>query len=350
MARQKKTRAKTRKQYINPTSIAVSVATVVGLLILVGVAWMNAELRPVSSDTTEKLVRISQKGTKQLAVQLKGEGLIRNVTAFRLLVKTQMALGKCPAPKAGYYDLSPSMSSDAILDLLCAGKVAKRRVTFPEGFTVKQMSGRVAEKLDVPAAEFDRSARGAALQRALPFRLPRGSLEGYLFPTTYDLPVGEKASFIVSEMVATFNEVFYKPNQAAIAGSKLKLRDLVTLASLVEREARVPKERPVIAGVLMNRLNKGMRLQCDATVQYALGNHKARLTYADLKVDSPYNTYLHAGLPPGAICNPGLDCLMAALRPASVPYLFYVARPNGTHVFTETYAQHLAAIKQVRGR
>jgi len=106
----------------------------------------------------------------------------------------------------------------------------------------------------------------------------------------------------------------------------------------------------VIAGGLVNRLAKGMRLQCDATVQYALGDHKARLTYADLKVNSPYNTYLHAGLPPGAICNPGLDCLEAALKPAKVPYLFYVARANGTHVFTNTYEQHLAAIKQVRGR
>lgn len=349
MARHK-TRAKTRKQYVNPTSIAVSVATAVGLLILLGVGVMNAQLRPVSTDTTGKLVQIPQKGTKQLAALLKHERLIRSVTAFRLLAKTQMALGKCSAPKAGYYDLSPSMSSDAILDLICAGKVAKRKVTFPEGFTVKQMAERVEERLQLPAAEFEREARGSAVDRALPFSLPRGSLEGYLFPTTYDLPVGEKPAFVVSEMVASFNEFFYKPNQAAIEASKLKLKDIVTLASLVEREARVPKERPIIAGVLMNRLNKGMRLQCDATIQYALPDHRARLTYADLKVDSPYNTYLHAGLPPGAICNPGLDCLMAALKPASVPYLFYVARPNGTHVFTTTYEQHLGAIKQVRGR
>lgn len=349
MARHK-TRAKTRKQYVNPTSIAVSVATAVGLLILIGVVWMNAQLRPVSTDTTGKLVRVHQKGTKQLAKLLRHERLIRNVTAFRLLVKTQMALGKCPAPKAGYYDLSPSMSSEAILEVICAGKVAKRKVTFPEGFTVKQMGERVEEKLQVPATEFVRSARGTAVDRALPFSLPRGKLEGYLFPTTYSLPVGEKAGFIVSEMLASFNEFFYKPNRAAIEASDLKLMGIVTLASLVEREARVASERPVIAGVLVNRLNKGMRLQCDATVQYALGDHKARLMYADLKVDSPYNTYLHAGLPPGAICNPGLDCLMAALKPAKVPYLFYVARANGSHVFTETYAQHLAAIKQVRGR
>lgn len=136
MARHK-TRAKTRKQYVNPTSIAVSVATAVGLLILIGVVWMNTMLRPVSTDTTGKLVRVHQQGTKALAKLLKRERLIRNATAFRLLVKTQMALGKCPAPRAGYYDLSPSMSSEALLEVICAGKVAKRKVTFPEGFTVK---------------------------------------------------------------------------------------------------------------------------------------------------------------------------------------------------------------------
>lgn len=343
-------RRKNKKHLVNPTSIAVTVAGAVGLLILAGVAWMNAALRPVSRDTNSRLVRIDQRGTKALGRRLKHQGLIRNGTAFRLLAKTNMSLGKCPSPKAGYYDLSPSMSSEEILDRICAGKTAKRKVTFPEGFTVRQMGERLEEKLEVPAAEFAKAARGSAVQRALPFRLPSGSLEGYLFPTTYALPVGEKPAFVVSEMVASFNEFFFKPNRSAIAGSPLNLHEIVTLASLVEREARVAAERQMIAGVLVNRLNKGMRLQCDATVQYALGNHKARLTFADLKVDSPYNTYLHEGLPPGAICNPGLDCLMAALKPAKVSYLFYVARANGSHVFTRTYEEHLQAIKQVRGR
>ncbi|MGE5530524.1 MAG: endolytic transglycosylase MltG, partial [Bacteroidota bacterium] len=272
-------RRKSKKQLVNPTSIAVSVATAVGFIILASVVWMNAALRPVSHDTTTRLVKIDQRGTKALGMHLKREGLIRNGTAFRLLAKTNMALGKCPAPKAGFYDLSPSMSSEEILDRICAGKTAKRKVTFPEGFTLRQMGERLEERMQVPAAEFAKAARGSRVERALPFRLPPGSLEGYLFPTTYSLPVGEKPEFVVSEMVASFNEFFYKPNKAAIAASPLKLNEIVTLASLVEREARVASERPTIAGVLVNRLNKGMRLQCDASVQYALGNHKARLTF-----------------------------------------------------------------------
>lgn len=341
---------KSKKQIVNPTSIAVTVATAVGLLILCGVVWINAELRPVSSDTTTRLVRVAPRGGAALSKQLKHEGLIRSAMAFRILTKTNTTLQCGSAPKAGYYDLSPSMSSEEILRRVCEGKTAKRKVTFPEGYTLKQMAGRLEANLEIPAADFLKAARGAEVDRKVPFSIPRGSLEGYLFPSTYNFPVGEKPSAVVGEMLAGFNERFAKPYHDRLHGTRLKLHEIVTLASLVEREARVGQERAIIAGVLLNRLQKGMRLQCDATVQYALGDHKARLTYADLKVASPYNTYRHAGLPPGPICNPGRECLKAALQPAKVPYFFYVARPNGSHVFTVTYEQHLQAIKAVRGR
>lgn len=333
---------------INPTSIAVSVATAVGLLILVFVVWLNAALRPVSSDTTTRLVRIPARGTKALTALLQREHLIRSAVAFRLLTKTNLALQKGPGPRAGYYDLSPSMSAEEILQRLCSGQTARRKVTFPEGYTVRQMAERLQERLQMPAEEVQWAARGAAVERALPFRLPPGLLEGYLFPTTYTVPVGEKPELVVGEMLATFSETFYKPHRQELAHSGLSLHEVVTLASLVEREARLPAERAVIAGVLLNRLRKGMRLQCDATVQYARGQHKSRLRYRDLKVNSPYNTYLHAGLPPGPICNPGLACLQAALQPARTPYLFYVARRNGSHLFTRTYAEHQQAIARAR--
>lgn len=336
------------RRYINPTSIAVTVATAVAFLLLAALGLYNAALKPVSRDSTVKLVEIPRVGARQLAVVLKREGLIRNVLGFRLMMKTSMALENCPAPKAGYYDLSQSMSSEEILQRICTGDVAKRKVTFPEGFTIEQMGERMEEKLHVKAADFVEAADGTRIKRALSFRLPRRKLEGYLYPATYNFPVGTPAEPLVSEMVAAFDEQFVKPNAAEIRRNDLSLHDLVTLASLVEREARVGKERPIIAGVLRNRLKQGMRLQCDATVQYALGKHKSRLLYSDLKVDSPYNTYLHKGLPPGAICNPGLECLEAALRPAQVPYLFYVARKDGSHVFTKTYAEHQKAIQQVR--
>ena len=338
-----------RKRYINPTSIAVAVASGVGALLLVGLVAYQAALRPVSRDTKARLVHVESMGTKQLAAKLKHEGLVRNATAFRLLVQTTMALQKCKPPQAGYYDLSPSMSSEEILTRLCEGKVARRKITFPEGFTVAQMAERVERELDIPAREFLGAARGANVSRALEYPLPRGLLEGYLFPSTFTFDVGQKPELIVSEMAAALDGVFVKPNLAEIRRGKLSVHELITLASLVEREARVGRERPLIAGVIVNRLAKGMRLQIDATVQYALGKHKARLLYKDLKVNSPYNTYLHAGLPPGPICNPGLECLMAALRPAKTDKLFYVARPDGTHVFSKTYEEHLQAIKRVRG-
>jgi len=338
-----------RKRYINPTSIAVTVATAVGLLLLPAVGLYRLALAPVSRDTRTQLVHIESMGTRQLARTLRQERLIRSATAFRLLVQANMALGKGRTPKAGYYDLSPSMSAEEILARLSEGRVARRRVTFPEGFTLAQMAERLERELNIPQQEFLDAARGTAVSRAVGFRLPRGSLEGYLFPSTYTFNVGEQPDLVVSEMVAALNETFVRAYQDEIRRQQLSVPQLVTLASLVEREARVPEERALIAGVIMNRLAKNMRLQIDATVQYALGGHRPRLLYKDLRVNSPYNTYLHAGLPPGPICSPGLACLQAALRPAKTDALFYVARRDGTHVFSRTYEEHQQAIKRVRG-
>jgi UPF0755 protein len=242
------------------------------------------------------------------------------------------------------------MSSEEVWQRICAGKVAERKVTFPEGFTVARMAERLEERLQVPGRDFVAAARGSRVTRQVSFRPPSGLLEGYLFPSTYEFPVAGDPAQIVGTMLATFNATFKAPYSDDIARRKLSLHGIVTLASLVEREARKPGERALIAGVLQNRLDKGMRLQCDATVQYTLGEHRSRLLYRDLKVESPYNTYLHAGLPPGPICNPGLACLKAALFPAKTDKLFYVARPDGSHVFTRTYEEHQRAIRLVRGR
>jgi len=149
-------------------------------------------------------------------------------------------------------------------------------------------------------------------------------------------------------MLDNFDRVFVSPNRDEIARSGRTLADLVTVAAMVEREAEVQQDRPLIAGVIYNRLQKGMRLQIDATVQYALPEHKARLLFKDLETDSPYNTYKNAGLPVGAICCPGKPSLEAALRPASHSFLFYVARPDGSHVFGKTFAEHNRNIAEVR--
>ena len=342
-------RPRRRDRYINPTSAAVAVASAVALAVLGGVVWFNAALRPVSSDTSAHLVIVKPSRMKQLSGLLEAKGVIRSASAFRLMAKSRVAL-KGEQAQAGAYDLSPSMSADEIWARLCAGKVAERKLTLPEGFTLAQMAERVAERLEVPAEAFVDAARSSKVSREVAFRLPRGQLEGYLFPSTYTFAVGGKAPPMVGEMLATFQRVFAQPYRKELARRKLTLHEVVTLASLVEREARVPAERALIAGVIQNRLRKGMRLECDATVQYALGGHKSRLLYQDLRVDSPYNTYLHAGLPPGPICNPGLACLKAALSPARTDCLFYVARRNGHHLFTRTFAEHQRAIQQARRR
>ncbi len=324
-----------REHYVNPTSIAVVVASAVAALVLGGVGWYQEALRPVSSDPETRLVTVKSASLKDLGSLLEAAGVVRNATAFRLLAKTRMALDEAH-PKAGTYDLSPSMSAEEIWERICAGKVAQRKVTFPEGFTVARMAERLQERLQMPAKDFQAAAQGAKVTREMSFRLPPGLLEGYLFPSTYELPVGGEAEEAVGAMLSAFQTVFAEPYAADIAKRGLSLHEIVTLASLVEREARKAEERALIAGVLQNRLDKGMRLQCDATVQYALGEHHTRLLYRDLKVDSPYNTYLHAGLPPGPICNPGLECLKAALYPAQTDKLFYVARADGSHVFTRS--------------
>jgi UPF0755 protein len=173
------------------------------------------------------------------------------------------------------------------------------------------------------------------------------SLEGYLFPDTYDFLPHSSPTQIVNEMLLNFSKRFYRPYQHEIDSAPGGLASLVTKASLIEREARKEEDRPRISGVLNNRLKKGMKLQIDASVLY-LREHKTRIMDADLKRDSPYNTYLHMGLPPGPIANPGISSLLAALHPENNDFLYYVARPTGFHIFTGTFAEHEAAVKRAR--
>jgi UPF0755 protein len=178
--------------------------------------------------------------------------------------------------------------------------------------------------------------------------IPNPTLEGYLFPDTYAFPLGTTARQAVQEMVYDF-ERRWKPEWDAKASDlKINRNDLVTMASIVEKEARVPEERPVIAAVYYNRLNRGMLLQADPTVQYALGHHVGRVLYKDLAVPSPYNTYVHKGLPPGPVAAPGVASLAAAANPANVPYLYFVASPDGHHEFRMTLQEHTSAIREVR--
>ena len=177
---------------------------------------------------------------------------------------------------------------------------------------------------------------------------PNNNLEGYLFPDTYDVPRGATPREIIQMILDNFHARVFVPESAAATQFPGGLPAAVILASLVEREAEVDADRPLIAAVYLNRLKIGQRLECDATVQYALPQHKTRLFDRDLRVNSPYNTYRYAGLPPTPIANPGLPSIEAALHPAHVSYLYYVAGPGGRHVFSATFVQHQQAIARVR--
>jgi UPF0755 protein len=219
-------------------------------------------------------------------------------------------------------------------------------VTIPEGFSLAQITAAVASKLGQPLDSAQAAVRDTALLHQLD--IPTPTLEGYLFPDTYTFQDGTTARAAVDAMVHRFEQVWKPEWTARLDTLHLSRNDVMALASIVEKEARLPEERPVIAAVYMNRLRTGMLLQADPTVQYALGKHVARVFYKDLDVDSPYNTYKHKGLPPGPIASPGRPSIEAALYPANVPYVYFVAFPDGHHEFRADLKGHEEAKLQAR--
>ncbi len=249
--------------------------------------------------------------------------------------------------KPGTYLLKPGTPWSAIVSALNGGHGLVNTITIPEGWDISQITPQLARTLKVPADSVREAMRDTALLARLD--IPNTTLEGYVFPDTYAFPIGTTARQAVREMVFAF-ERRWKPDwDSSLTELKINRNDLVTMASIVEREARVPEERAVIAAVYYNRLRKGMLLQADPTIQYALGHHVGRVLYKDLAVASPYNTYTHKGLPPGPIASPGVASLVAAAHPANVPYLYFVASRDGHHEFRMTLAEHTNAIRQVRG-
>jgi len=317
----------------------------VGALALAG-AFVVLTLQPVADRGAAQVTIIPPGASlREIAGQLRAAGLIRSPLAFIVAARLR---GWSGALRHGEYALSPAMSTLEILERLARGDVILHRVTIPEGYTIAQIAATLAAQGLADQEAFLQLAR----QEGLTFRLPglplRSNLEGYLFPDTYFFPRGLPPRQIVETMLRRFAERVPAALRAEAARVGLSLHTVVTVASMVERETRMPAERPVIAGVIYNRLRRGWRLEIDATVLYALGRHAERVTAADLQVDSPYNTYRHAGLPPGPISNPGLAAIVAAVRPAAVPYLFYVLRPDGSHEFSRTLEEHQRAVRRWR--
>lgn len=287
---------------------------------------------------------IPPRATLRVAAEsLSRAGLIRSPMMFRYYAKFR---GGERSIRAGTYELRKDLGYRGILDALSGGKGLVKSVTIPEGYSVSQVVRAVSAKLQVPPESVEVAVRDTAWRRRLD--VPAASLDGYLFPDTYTVPEGATARQLVGLMVKRFEQVWKPEWTARLDTIGLTRNDVLTLASIVEKEARLPPERPVIAGVYMNRLRQGMLLQADPTVQYALPAHQTRLLYKHLRVKSPYNTYMNKGLPPGPIASPGRASIEAALYPAQVPYRYFVAFPDGHHEFRATIAQHEAAVRESR--
>jgi len=265
-------------------------------------------------------------------------GVVRDMATWRLAVWRS---GEATSLKAGEYRFADAMTPGDVVHKIGRGDVYLRSITIREGLTIRQMA-RVFEDAGFgPASAFLAAARDGVLVSG--FDPAARNLEGYLFPDTYLMPRRSSAADLVRRMVSQFGSVMTDDLRRAAAARGLSVREAVTLASLVEKETAKADERPIVAAVYHNRLKKRMGLQCDPTVIYALelrGGFNGNLTRADLKTDSPYNTYRYAGLPPGPIAAPGQASLEAAVRPAAVDYLFFVSRNDGTHAFASTLGDH----------
>lgn len=277
------------------------------------------------------------------ADSLERAGVIRSKGLFRLYASFG---GHDRRIRAGTYLMSRGMSWGAVVRALTEGTGLLHTVTIPEGFAIADIAPLVARSLGVQVESVQVAVRDSALRRRLD--VPTATLEGYLFPDTYSFPDGTTGRAAVETMVKRFEQVWQPEWADRLQSLAMSRHDVLTLASIVEKEARLAPERPVIAAVYLNRLRVGMRLQADPTVQYALGTHVARLLYKDLDVESPYNTYKYKGLPPGPIASPGRASIVAALNPAAVPYRFFVAHPDGHHEFHVDYASHERAVAAVR--
>ncbi len=316
------------------------------LFFAAGWTWALIELPP--SWTPHRTAVFIKKGmsTWDVGTKLHDEGLLKSTLLFFIAAKLTGT-----AIRSGEYEFSPHQNLlDVLDDLKNGGHILSYPVTFPEGFTARQMAMRLEENELSEQKAFVRLTQDAGeFSELFPFHAKPSSCEGFLFPDTYLIRRGEKDEQIIKKMLANFSKKLPENFSAKARKMGFSPYELLILASLVEKEARKKNEQPVIASVLVNRLRRHMRLQVDATVQYALGRDKyERLYHSDLKVESPYNTYLHKGLPPTPIANPGLPALRAVMNPAQTKFLYYVARPDGSHVFSTNYEDHVNAINKLR--
>ncbi len=331
-----------RKRTVIMVAIGLILAVIAG-----GAYWYGEQMKPVASaDAKPQTIKVKPGMTSgAIADALLEKGLIRNRTAF-LLAARQAGLDK--SLQAGEYAVSRAMTVEQIIEVMAKGITVYSEFTVPEGFTVEQIAALLEEKglarkerflaLARDYSPFDKRERPNVKYRA----------EGFLFPDTYRISRGASEEMILQTMAQEFSRKFTPELQAKAQSIGLSAYEVIVLASLIEREVQLAKERPMVARVFLNRIKIGMPLQSCATIQYILGYAKEELTIADTQLPSPYNTYLHQGMPPGPVANPGLSSIQAALNPAEGDWLYFVIDgKTGGHRFSRSLAEHEAAIQQI---
>ncbi|KNF09876.1 ABC transporter substrate-binding protein [Gottschalkia purinilytica] len=340
-----------KKKSISKKKIAIissTIAVIVG--IVGGKYYVDRQKLAVANENIQKIsITIPQgSNTQSIAKILKDNGLIRNEFIFRITSKLEK---KDSSYKAGVYLLSNGMNQDQIMKELISGGASNSdtKFTIPEGFELKQIAEKLSKQGIVNKEKFlSLTSKVSNFSSEYEFlkEVPQdSSLEGFLYPDTYEIYKGATEEEIIKKMLNNFNKIY--TNEIKNKGKQIGLdtNKIITLASIIEREAKIDSERPMVSAVFHNRLKKNIMLESCATVQYILGERKEVLTYKDLKIKSEYNTYLNRGLPPSPIASPGIKSIMAAVDPANVDYLFFVANKDGSHTFTKTYEEHIKAQK-----
>jgi UPF0755 protein len=325
--------------------IVVILVLAVGAGIVASIVWGRLHEPYKGYAAAEQFIEIPQgSATSDIGRRLVEQGVVRDLFIFRAAL---FRAGRDRSLKAGEYRFAEPLSAVQVVDRLARGDVYARRITFPEGLTIDEMSRIYEARGFGPAGDFTTAASDASLIADLDPEAP--DLEGYLYPETYAIPRGTPAARLIRLMVDRFRSGYTDDLRAQAQTQGLTTRQVVTLASLVEEETARDHERPLVAAVYRNRLKLGMGMQADPTVIYALqkaGKYDGNIRREDLQFDSPYNTYRYPGLPPGPIASPRRASVEATLAPADVPYIYFVSRNDGTHVFASTLAEHNRNVRQ----
>jgi UPF0755 protein len=298
--------------------------------------------KPPNTAPVETLVVVqSGQGFKSLSSVLYQKGVILNPFKFRLFARIK---GYDKHIKAGEYMLSSAMTPEKILETMVDGKVHLHRLTIPEGYNLRQIARAVENAGFATEEDFLKAADDPDFVRAK--GIDAQTFEGYLYPDTYYFPKGFTPENIISSMVKRFWSVFKPEWKERAKTLGLTIHQVITLASIIEKETAVDDERPIISSVFHNRLKRNMRLESDPTVIYGMGDYNGNITRKDLERPTPYNTYTKKGLPPGPISNTGAKAIEAALYPADGKFLYFVSKNNGTHHFSTNFKDHSRAVRK----